>query len=121
MPRKTSPTWSPSTNRHIADTLEKLRTALTTVLLPGCLPVEKAAYFLCCQPNEVLLLQKAGLIEFLGDPGHKAVKYVHTSTLLERVADPSWMSKARSVLYDHNRGRAARDRSKKRRSGAAPF
>ncbi len=85
---------------------------LRSAILPAHLNVEQTAAVLGFQPHDIPSLVSEGLLTPLGrtKKGKNTTKYFSMVEVLERRADPRWLSRATDAAYERFlRGRRAED------------
>jgi hypothetical protein len=82
----------------------------TCTRLPARLSVQEAAILLGFNDHDVRLLVAADLLKPLGDPAKNSPKFFAAVDVVEKAADPGWLSKATKIVARHWKQRnAARD------------
>ena len=78
--------------------------------LPARLTAEQAAWVLGCQEHDITVLVADRLLKPLGSPAANCVRYFCTADLLEKMKDPNWLARVTTTIYEHWRGKNARQK-----------
>jgi hypothetical protein len=82
-------------------TLQEKLAVLNCRRLPGRLNVSETALLLGVQEHDIAVLTAAKLLVLLGKPAPNAPKYFAAVEIVERAANPEWLSIATKAIAKH--------------------